>query len=186
MKKDRPSSWSFTPAIVALFLSITPVLFAQQDVHASLIALADRKPAGFELTSETGQIARLSDYKGKVVLLNFWASECGGCVLEIPSIIDIQTAYKEKSFTVVGISMDIPYSELKDEKQAWDKVKPFIAKKKINYPILMGYESLFKKFDVPALPATLLIDKSGKIAAVYVGIISRDDAEANISKLLLE
>jgi peroxiredoxin len=184
MRFFRASMTSFC----GLFLLLAGApLVAQQDVHASLTALAERKPApAVQLTSETGQTKQLSDYKGKVVLLNFWASECGGCVFEIPSIIDIQTAYKEKSFTVLGISMDITWSQLEGEKQAWDKVKPFIVKKKINYPILMGYESLLKKFDVPALPATLLLDKSGKIAAVYVGIISKDNAEANINKLLLE
>ena len=198
MKKDKPSilknlhvldpaKWYATFVIVALFVSITPALFAQRDVHAPLIALAARKPApAIQLTSDTGQTKRLSDYRGKVVLLNFWASECGGCILELPSIIDIHAANKNKSFTVVGISMDIAYEELKNEKQAWDKVKPFMAKSKINYPILMGYESLFKKFGLDALPDTLLLDKSGNIAAVYVGIISKDNAEANINKLLLE
>lgn len=181
------AKWSSTLAIVALFVSITPALFAQSDVHAPLIPLAGRKPAPtIQLTSDTGQTRRLSDYRGKVVLLNFWASDCGGCILELPSIIDIQATNKNKSFTVVGISMDIPYEELKTEQQAWNKVKPFIAKSKINYPILMGYESLFKKFGLTALPDTLLLDKSGNIAAVYMGIISKDNAEANINKLLLE
>jgi peroxiredoxin len=198
MKKDKrsvlenlnvlgPASWSSTFAIVALLVSLTPALFAQTDVHASLIAPADRKTApALQLTSDTGQTKRLSDYRGKVVLLNFWASECGGCIMELPSIIDIQTTNKSKSFTVVGISMDIPYEELKNEQQAWDKVKPFVAKSKINYPILMGYESTFKTFGLNALPDTLLLDKTGKIAALYTGIISKDNAEANINKLLIE
>ena len=181
------AKWSSSLVIVALFISITSALFAQSDVHASLIPLASRKPApAIQLTSDTGQTRRLSDYKGKVVLLTFWASDCGGCILELPSIIDIQTTNKNKSFTVVGISMDIPYEELKTEQQAWNKVKPFMAKSKINYPILMGYESLFKKFGLTALPDTLLLDKNGNIAAVYTGIISKDNAEANINKLLLE
>lgn len=181
------AKWPSTFVIVALFVAITPGLFAQRDVHAPLIAVADRKPApAIQLTSDTGQTKGLSDYRGKVVLLNFWASDCGGCILELPSIIEIQANDKDKSFTVVGISMDIPYEELKNEKQAWDRVKPFMAKTKINYPILMGYESLFKKFGLTALPDTLLLDKSGNIAAVYIGIISKDNAEANIDKLLLE
>jgi len=82
--------------------------------------------------------------------------------------------------------MDIPYEELKSDQQAWDKVKPFMVKSKINYPILMGYESTFKTFGLSALPDTLLLDKSGKIAAVYTGIISKDNAQANINKLLSE
>src|SRR5579871_6678100 len=133
--------------LIALFVSITPALFAQRDVHTALIAPADRKPApAVQLTSDSGQATQLTDYKGKVVLLNFWASDCGGCILELPSIIDIQTANKNKSFTVVGISMDIPYEELKSEQIAWDKVKPFMDKSKINYPVLMGNDSTFKTF----------------------------------------
>ena len=170
-----------------LLLFITPVLFAQQDVHASLIALADRKPAPpVRLVAENGKSARLSDYRGKVILLNFWATDCGGCVLEIPSIIDLQRAYKDGAFTVVGVSMDIPYENLKDAQEAWGKVKPFIAKSKINYPILMGDESLFKEFNLTQLPDTLLIDKSGRVAAVYVGLISKDNVAKNIRKLLSE
>ena len=106
--------------------------------------------------------------------------------MELPSIIDIQAVDKNKSFTVIGISMDIPYEELKSEQQAWDKVKPFMAKSKINYPILMGNETTFKTFGLNALPDTLLVDKRGNIAAVYTGIISKENAEANINKLLSE
>lgn len=106
--------------------------------------------------------------------------------MELPSIIDIQAVNKNKAFTVVGLSMDIPYEELKNEQQAWDKVKPFMVKSKMNYPALMGQESTFKMFGLNQLPDTILLDKNGNIAAVYVGIISKDNAQANINKLLLE
>ena len=173
--------------IVATLISATPALLAQRDVHADLIAVANRQPAPQpQLISEAGKATRLSDYRGKVVLLNFWATDCGGCVLEIPAIIDVQTVYKNKSFTVVGISMDIPYENLKNADEAWGKAKPFIAKKKINYPILMGRESLFKDFGLTQLPDTLLIDKEGRVAAVYVGIIDKENIKANIAKLLSE
>ena len=181
------ASWPAVLAIAAIFVSIAPALFAQQDVHASLIAPADRKAApAFRLMAETGKTARLSDYRGKVVLLNFWATDCGGCVMEIPSIVDIAAAHKKEAFTVVGVSMDISYEDLKDAKEAWGKVRPFVAKAKINYPILMGDESLFREFGLTELPDTLLIDKSGRIAAVYVGLISKENTEANINGLLSE
>lgn len=174
-------------ALIVVLLCITPALFAQRDVHAPLIDAANRKPAPpFRLISETGKTEQLSDYRGKVVLLNFWATDCGGCVLEIPSIINVQAGYENKGFTVVGISMDIPYDNLKGADEAWGKVKPFIAKEQINYPILMGNESEFKDFRLTQLPDTLLIDKTGRIAAVYVGIISKDNVETNIKKLLSE
>jgi thiol-disulfide isomerase/thioredoxin len=65
---------------------ITPALFGQRDVHAALKSSANRKPApAFQLVTDTGGKVRISDYRGRVVLLNFWATACGGCVLEIPS-----------------------------------------------------------------------------------------------------
>jgi len=177
----------FTLAIIVMLLSVTSTLFAQTNVHAALITAADRKPAPQpKMISETGKATRLSDYRGKVVLLNFWATDCGGCVLEIPAIIDVQAQYMNRGFTVAGVSMDIPYENLKSADEAWGKVKPFITKKKINYPILVGRKSLFKDFGLTQLPDTLLIDKSGRIAAVYVGMIDKKDIEANITKLLSE
>ena len=82
--------------------------------------------------------------------------------------------------------MDISYEDLKDAKQAWERVRPFMLKYKINYPILMGDQSLIGAYDLKAFPATYLIDKSGNIAAVYVGVVSKDNVEANIKDLLSE
>src|ERR1700760_3361746 len=81
----------YTIACLIIFLvwtCIVPPLFSQQDVHAGLIPPANRKSApAFQLVAENGRKMQISDYRGRVVLLNFWATDCGGCVLEIPSII---------------------------------------------------------------------------------------------------
>ena len=120
-----------------------PVLYGQQDVHASLIPPAGRKSApAFELVSQDGKKMHISDYRGKVVLLNFWATDCGGCVLEIPLFIELEKAYKGKGFTTVGVSMDISYESLKDANEAWGRVRPFVAEKGINYPIAMGDDEI--------------------------------------------
>jgi peroxiredoxin len=170
-----------------LWVFITPALFGQQDVHAALIALTARKPAPtFHLVGETGRAMEVSDYQGEVVLLNFWATDCGGCRLEIPSFIDLQQAYKDKGFTAVGVAMDISYEQLKNADEAWARVRPFIVDHKLNYPILMGNDSIFNAYQVKAYPATFLIDKSGKIAATYVGVVNKANVEANIRTLLSE
>jgi peroxiredoxin len=170
-----------------LLVFATMPVFAQRDVHAMLIASTQRKPApAFALTNEAGKRVRVSDYRGKVLLLNFWATDCGGCVLEIPSFIAIESAYGAKPFTAVGISMDISYENLKNADEAWGKVRPFVAGHKVNYPILMGDESIFAAYGLNALPATFLIDKSGRIAATYVGVVSKDNVEENLNKLLSE
>jgi peroxiredoxin len=182
-----------TPKIVAFIVAFVwtctiPALFAQQDVHAALTPPANRKPApAFRLVTEDGTKMQISDYRGKVVLLNFWATDCGGCVLEIPSFIELEKAYKDKGFTAVGISMDISYESLKDAGEAWGRVRPFVAKHGVNYPIAMGDDAISKAYALNAFPATYLIDKSGKIAVAYVGVvINKDNVATNIKSLLSE
>src|SRR6202012_5404663 len=131
--------------------SVLPDLYGQQDKPAALTARESRKPApDFELVTEDGKKMHLSDYRGKVVLLNFWATDCGGCVLEIPSFIEIEKTYKEKGFAVVGVAMDISYEGLKDANEAWARVRPFMAQKGINYRIAMGDDAIAKKYALNA------------------------------------
>lgn len=168
--------------------SVVPGLYGQQDKHAALTLPENRKPApAFELMTEDGKKMRLSDLRGRVVLLNFWATDCGGCVLEIPSFIEMQKSYKEKGFTAVGVAMDISYEGLKDSDEAWARVRPFMAKKGINYRIAMGDDAISKAYALNAYPATYLIDKSGRVAVAYVGVVvDKDNVETNIKGLLSE
>jgi peroxiredoxin len=137
--------------------------------------------------TQDGTKLRISDYRGKVVLLNFWATDCGGCVLEIPSFIELEKAYKDKGFTAVGVTMDISYEDLKGANEAWARVRPFIAKHGVNYPIAMGDDAISKAYALSSFPATYLIDKSGSIAVAYVGmVIDKVNVETNIKSLLAE
>ena len=127
------------------------------------------KPApDFSLKDASGATVKLSAYKGKPVLLDFWATECGGCKIEIPWFMEFAHSYKD--LTVIGVSMDILYEDLRDAKEAWRRVKPFIALHQLNYPILMGDDRVTKIYGVDSLPMTLLIDRTGKIAQVHVGL----------------
>jgi len=76
--------------------------------------------------NSSGKNVNLSDFHGKVVLLDFWATDCGGCKLEIPWYMEFDRAYKSKGLAVVGVSMDILYEGLKNAEQGWTKVKPFV------------------------------------------------------------
>ena len=174
--------------IVFVWTCCTLALFGQQDVHAALIPAAKRKPAPtFQLVTEAGTKMRISDYRGKVVLLNFWATECGGCVLEIPSFIELEKAYKDKGFTAIGVSMDISYESLKDADEAWGRVRPFMAKHGVNYTIAMGDDAISKAYALNQFPDTYLIDKSGRIAVAYVGVVvNKDNVATNIKSLLSE
>jgi peroxiredoxin len=178
--------------VVALLLvaaaAMIPLLaVAQRDVHASLIAQDKRTVAPkFQLASSDGRSLRIAEFKGKVVLLNFWATACGGCILEIPSFIELQRKYQNGDFTAIGVSADIPYEGLKSETEAWQKVRPFVAEHQVNYPIVMGNDGVIGAYGFQSYPATYLIDRSGDIAATYVGIVSKDDVDANIQRLLAE
>lgn len=168
-------------------LCCAPPLLAQQNVHAKLIPVAKRKTApGFHLVSATGAMRELSSYRGKVILLNFWATRCGGCVLEIPSLIQIQKAFHGEPFTDVGVSMDISYENLKGRAQAWSRVRPFAASHHMSYPILMANRAVPRAYGIRAMPDTFLIDKQGRIAAVYVGMVNQKNVEANVRQLLAE
>lgn len=135
-----------------------------------------RKAApGFTLADAKGASVRLSDYKGKVVLLDFWATWCGGCKVEIPWYVEFENKYKGSGLAVIGVSMD---------EDGWKSVKPFLEKTKLNYPVVIGNEGLAKLYGVDAMPMTLLIDQEGKIAASHVGLVNKDKFESEIRLLL--
>jgi peroxiredoxin len=172
---------------VGMFM-LTPAFVGQQDVHATPMPPESRKPApDFQLVTADGTKVRLADYRGKVVLVNFWATGCGGCVLEIPSFIEIEKANKDAGFTAVGVSMDMSYEGRKSPDEAWSSVRPFMLKYGINYTIAMGDDETLEAYALKALPATFLIDKSGRVAVAYAGVvINKDNVAANIKSLLSE
>lgn len=174
--------------IVFAWTCITPALFGQHDAHAGLISAANRESApAFQLMTETGKKVRISDYRGKVLLVDFWATKCGGCVLEIPSFIELEKEYKHMGFTAVGVSMDTSYDGPRSVSEAWSLVKPFVVKHGVNYTIVMGDDAVTKAYALNMFPATYLIDKSGRVAVSYVGIlVDKDNVAKNIRSLLLE
>ena len=140
------------------------------------MAAADRKPApNFGLNDSKGTALSLSRYQGKVVLLNLWATWCHGCKLEIPRFVEFEKKYRHKGFTVIGVSMD---------EDGWKSVKPFLKEKKLNYPVVVGNEDLATQYGLGSMPMTLLIDRTGKIAATYTGMVDRDACEGEIRTLL--
>jgi len=153
---------------------------AGADHGASATGLKDpakrNKAFPFMLKDADGKFVRLAEYKGKVVLLNFWATWCGPCKIEIPWFIEFQKTYKDKGFTVIGIALD-------DE--GWEIVRPYIASKQINYPVVVGTEWVDNAYgSIEALPTTFLIDREGRIANTHVGLVSKQDYESDIQQLL--
>ena len=116
----------------------------------------------FELKDANGQTVHLADYKGKVVLLDFWATWCGPCKIEIPWFMEFEQQFKDRGFAVVGVSMD---------EDGWNAVKPYLVRMKVNYRILLGNDKVAGLYGgVDALPTTFLIDRQGNIVAKYEGV----------------
>jgi cytochrome c biogenesis protein CcmG/thiol:disulfide interchange protein DsbE len=147
-------------------------------LSADLTKTASRKAApNFTLQGSHGAPIRLSALKGKVVLLDFWATWCAPCKLEIPWFMEFQELYAEKGLTAVGVAMD-------DE--GWEKVKPYLNEHPINYPIVIGGADMAKRYKVTTLPVTLLIDRNGKIAATHIGLVEKASFEKDLRTLLQE
>lgn len=144
---------------------------------ASCICLLAAKPLApdFMVKDSSGAGLRLSAYKGKVVLLNFWATYCVPCRTEIPWFIEFDKSYRDKGLVVVGISMD----------EEWADVKKFVGEKRIDYKIGLGNEDLAKKYGgLDALPETYIIDREGRVAAHHVGLVPKADVEKEITQVL--
>jgi thiol-disulfide isomerase/thioredoxin len=139
---------------------------------------ADRTMApDFTLNDASGQPVRLSDFRGKVVLLNFWATWCGPCKAEIPLLMEFQRTYRNRHFVILGVSLD----------ESWDSVKPYMDEKKMNYRVMVGNADVAHRYGGPeVVPTTLIIDKSGRIAATHLGLCSRSEYEADIQAVLNE
>src|SRR6478736_2314415 len=121
-------------------------------------------------------IRRWALFAAAVVLLNFWATWCGPCKVEIPWFMDFQKAYKDRDFAVVGVSMD---------EDGWDAVKPYVEEKKMNYRVVIGNDEVSQLFgSIDSLPTTIVIDREGRIASMHVGLVAKATYQKEIEKLL--
>lgn len=143
-------------------------LYEQTDSDASQTAY------DFELKSIDGRMVKLSDFKGKVVLLDFWATWCAPCRKGIPDLIDIQKNYKDVQ--VIGITVD---------ENPMQVVPPFVKEFKINYPILIGNDLVYTNYGgIDAIPTTFIIDKNGKIVSKHIGLVPKEILIKDIMKAM--
>jgi cytochrome c biogenesis protein CcmG/thiol:disulfide interchange protein DsbE len=180
-------------ALVMLFAMWPPlvsVMHGQTPSEPSpdtLIQAFQRKPApDFTLTDAQNRPVSLRAYRGKVVLLDFWATWCGGCKLEIPWYIGFDREYQTRGFRAIGASMD---------EDGWKSVRPFLARKvdpetggniAMPYPVVIATPSMAKQYNITSMPVTFLIDRQGRIALSHTGVVDRKSFESNIQKLLKE
>ncbi len=139
-------------------------------------ALGAQKAPAWRLRNLDGRFVQLSDLKGKVVLLNFWATWCGPCRREIPDLIALQAKYAAQGLVVVGVSIDTTGAAT---------VKAFAQKMKINYPMLMGDDETVAAYgNFQIIPTTFFIDRAGRIAGRQEGGADQATFEAAVKPLL--
>ncbi len=120
----------------------------------------------FDLQSLDGKNMKLSDFRGKAVLLNFWATWCGPCKIEMPWFVELQKEYGPQGFQIVGVAMD--------EDASSEDIAKFTKELGVNYPILLGKDSVGQSYGgVGVLPTTFFIDREGKLVAREFGLQSR-------------
>ncbi len=127
----------------------------------------------FAFKDMKGQEQRLQDYRGKWVLVNFWATWCPPCLEEIPDLIALYEAHRSRDLVVIGVALD----------STRESVVEFVAKKKVGYPIVLGdYDLASQVGDVEALPTSYLYDPTGKLVSYQQGKVTRASVESYIKR----
>ena len=130
----------------------------------------------FSLESLEGKTMRLSDFRGKAVLLNFWATWCGPCKIEMPWFVELQQKYGSQGLQVVGVAMDDASKE---------DIAKFAKDMGVNYPVLIGKEAVGDSYGgIPALPETFFIGRDGKVVDKILGLRGKAEIEDAIKKAL--
>lgn len=146
---------------------------------AAPISANSAEPAAapvWQLSDLSGNTVKSEHFKGKVVILDFWATWCPPCRAEIPGFIDLHRRYADKGIVIVGVSLD---------QQGPAIVKPFVEKFGMKYPVVMGDSAIAEAFGgVEALPTTFIIDRAGNIVRTHVGYTDRKTFEDQIKPLL--
>jgi len=189
MKADtmsNPARWiSMAATAAALALFLLPVgddhgLLTPPEVSAAAGASCAKEqkkaPLNYTVKDMNGVDVKLSSFKGKVIVLNFWATWCGPCKIEIPTLVELQKKYA-KDVVVLGMSVDDPV----------EKLKPFATQYKINYPVLVGLgrEDVQDAFGpLYGIPVTVFIGRDGKICKTHSGVAAKPELEGPIQALL--
>ena len=165
-------------AIVFAALLLAGCGSSNENVRAASVKPDKQRKAApdFTLKDANGKEFKLSDYKGKIVMLNFWATWCGPCKAEIPSLVELQNEYRD-DLVILGFSVD----------DTVEKMRPYAAEYQINYPLLVGNgrEDVQEAFGpLYGIPVSVIIDREGKIAKKHSGIATKAQFEREIKALL--
>ena len=141
-------------------------------------SILGRQRPEFSLPDLDGRLRSISEWDGKIIALNFWATWCPPCLKEIPEFVLLQTKYQAAGLQFIGVALQKP-----------DEVRQFVAEHGMNYPVLTGELEVIKLAeaygnDIGALPYTVIIDRNGQVAHVKPGVLPTEEAENIINRLL--
>lgn len=169
MKSKRNIIWIIIILVIGIFLFPT---------IKNRVAFAGNKPAlnemapDFSLKNLSGKNVRLSDFKGRVVLVNFWASWCPPCKMEIPGFQKVYTAYKDRGFTIIGIAMD-------------DVSSSFIKDMGMTYPVVMANDKVIRDYgNISGIPTSFLVGRDGRIIKKVMGMYFESSLKSDLVNAL--
>lgn len=165
---------------------LIPASEDSSDAALSTSALVGKPAPGFSLENLNGQKVSLADYKGKAVLINFWATWCGPCKLETPWLVELRNKYAAQGFEILGISTDEidrnDHQQFASEKK---EISRFVDQMKMPYPVLIDGDTISKPYGgLDAMPTSFYVSRKGTIVAMRMGITSKDEMEAKIQSTL--
>jgi thiol-disulfide isomerase/thioredoxin len=167
---DKNRMVTGTRLMIAALLVLLTVLSGPGNVEA-----AKKMPSFSKKNVVDGTVVSSDAYRGKVLLINFWATWCPPCRKEIPYLIKLQEKYQEKGFSVIGISMDEGGKRL---------VKKFVSKLKVNYPVIIGNAKIARGFGgVIGIPVSFVVDREGNLVKRLDGYVSEKVVEKELAKL---
>jgi thiol-disulfide isomerase/thioredoxin len=163
--------------LLVLVVASCYATFAQKQSIPILQRSLEQAPQ-FALKDVDGRTVRLSDYQGKVVLINFWATWCPPCRAEMPDLVRLQREYAKQGLQIIGITYP---------PERKDRVQRFARSLKVNYPIILGTREIKARFtSEETLPLTVVIDRDGKVSDIISGILLREEFDEKIKPLLMQ
>ena len=168
--------WKYASLLLAGAAIAAIALFARANPSNDSPAHTASPASAWELKDLDGRTISSSQYAGKVVILDFWATWCPPCRAEIPGFVELQKAYGDRGLVVVGVSLD---------QGGAGPVREFMRRFGMNYPVVMGDEVVARAFGgVEAVPTTFIIDRHGRLVATHVGYTEKEEFERAIKPLL--
>ncbi len=172
----NPLALVFVAVVAAGMLYFGFHMARRSDADAPMILSKSTPAPDFTLEKLDGGNMKLSDLRGKAVLLNFWATWCGPCKIETPWLVELQKQYGSQGLQVIGVAMD---------DSGKDDIAKFAKDMGVNYPVLLGKEAVGDEYGgVPALPESFFIGRDGKIVDRIIGLKGRADIEDAIKEAL--